>query len=105
MADMKKEQERDELHRAIWAKHHHRPQRPPDAPLRPGSCGEGTAHPPQSLRGLHCTQAPKARDENPASGAYKSLSGCGRGQRPAPNVLPGAGQRPAEGGTGGTTMG
>ena len=63
------------------------------------------AHPSQSLRGLHCTQAPKAGNENPAPGAYKSLPGCGRGQRPAPHVLPGAGQRPAEGGTGGPAMG
>ena len=71
----------------------------------PGPCGEGAAHPSQSLRGLHCTQAPKAGNENPAPGAYKSLPGRGRGQRLVPHVLPGAGQRPAEGGTGSPAVG
>jgi hypothetical protein len=52
-----------------------------------------------------CTQAPKTGDEDPAPGAYEGLSERGRGQRLAPHVLLGAGQRPAEGRTGGPAVG
>ena len=48
---------------------------------------------------------PRAGDEDPSSRRYESLSGRGRGQRLAPHVLPGAGQRPAEGGTGSPAVG
>ena len=87
------------------AQHHHRPQRPPDAPRRPGPGGEGAAHPPKPLRGLHCPQAPKAGHEDPAPGAHESLSGGRGAPRPAPHVLSGTGQRPAEGRTGGPAVG
>ena len=46
--------------------------------------------PRNPCEGLHCTQAPKAGNENPAPGAYKSLPGRGRGQRLVPHVLPGS---------------
>ena len=76
-----------------------------DKGLSTGPCGEGAAHLQQSMWGLHRTQAPKTGDEDPAPGAYEGLSERGRGQRLAPHVLLGAGQRPAEGRTGGPAVG